>query len=55
MEVSNASEIKSIINTILPTITEISMNIHGTRAIQYLVMMLQKMLPQLEEDLLLII
>ena len=55
MEVSDAQEIKGIIGTILPTITEISTNIHGTRAIQFLVQVLFKLLPQLEDDLMTII
>jgi hypothetical protein len=45
LEVSDAQEIKGIIGTILPTITEISTNIHGTRAIQFLVQVLFKLLP----------
>jgi len=55
LEVSDAQEIKGIIGTILPTITEISTNIHGTRAIQFLVQVLFKLLPQLEDDLMTII
>jgi Pumilio-family RNA binding repeat len=45
LEVSTSQDIKAVIGTILPSISDISMNIHGTRAIQFLVQMLHKQLP----------
>ena len=33
LEVSSIDEIKLIIDSILPNLTEIAMNVHGTRAI----------------------
>lgn len=42
IEVSAAADLKKLVASILPSVVEVSMDIHGTRVIQTLVEMLGK-------------
>ncbi|CDW87351.1 UNKNOWN [Stylonychia lemnae] len=55
LEVSSHEEIKQIISSILPSITEISMSIHGTRAVQFLIEIISKNLSVLDTEMMRII
>ena len=54
-EVANDEELKTLIDIILPSIVDISMNVHGTRAVQTLIEMLSKSTKQTEHLLMSII
>lgn len=52
LEVASSQEIRQIINQILPSVSDIAVSIHGTRAIQFLVEILHLHYTYLEQDIL---